>query len=97
MSYNADPFKQSPKAFTQYPYHIPACYETTGREHYFNKALAVSVSHTGSGKEFRGPDIAEESVSNFPFGTVLIGLLKVYVFNIANLHFRFSFAAWDFY
>lgn len=48
-------------------------------------------------EEFRGPDIAEESVFNFPFGTVLIGLLKVYVFNIANLHFRFSFAAWDFY
>lgn len=66
MSYNAEPFKQSPKAFTYYPYYVPACNETTGREHYFNKALAVSVSHTGSGKEFRGPDIAEESVSNFP-------------------------------
>lgn len=66
VSYHTEPFKQSPKAFTQYPYHVPACNETTGREHYFIKALAVSISHNGSGKEFRGPDIAEESVSNFP-------------------------------
>lgn len=67
MSYNANLFKHSSKTFTHlHPYHTTACNETTGRARYFNKALVVSVFRPGSGKEFRGTDTVEESVSNFP-------------------------------